>query len=70
MPALAQGCGGIKAAVYWDAVRKEAVLFVNKKNQKNFFNLGRCLVLAKPQRNRPSTKVFCFFFLKKNRFLP
>jgi hypothetical protein len=47
--------------------RRKAVLFVNKKNQKNFFILGHGLWPG--QRPCPrDIKVFCFFFSKKKRF--
>jgi hypothetical protein len=38
--------------------RKEAVLFLKKKNQKNFCPLARASHPARAQW----TKVFCFFF--------
>ena len=47
---------------------QKALLFVNKKNQKNFINLG----LSQWESHRPRitvTKIFWFFFLKKNCFL-
>jgi hypothetical protein len=61
--------------------KKQALLFVNKKKQKNFFNLVRgrlahlvhgflirrhFAILIQAPRTRV-TKVFWFFFSKKNR---
>jgi hypothetical protein len=40
---------------------KQAVLFLKKKNQKNFYPWARALQLARAK----GIKVFCFFFSKK-----
>jgi hypothetical protein len=45
---------------------KEAVLFVNKKNQKNFFNFPAWdLAATLPQPRAARQKFFWFFFFKK-----
>jgi hypothetical protein len=65
--------GGIK-----ERQEKEDLLFVNKKQQKNFFYLGLrgwavagllMLTQAVPLARSKSTKVFWFFCSKKNFFL-
>jgi hypothetical protein len=49
--------------VLWPEQRKKARLF--EKRSKNFRVLGRALLPANPMKS----KVFWFFFSKKNRFL-
>jgi len=62
---------------------KQEVLFLKKKNQKNFDYTGLVAVkpaslneeglfwsvLLSPPTAQNKTKVFCFFFSKKKRFL-
>jgi len=45
--------------------RKQALLFVNKKKQKNFINFS----FRRFSTVRSGAKVFWFFFSKKNLFL-
>jgi hypothetical protein len=53
---------------FWLKRRKQALLFVNKKKQKNFdfFDMSAAGV----SQARSGAKVFWFFFSKKNIFLP
>jgi hypothetical protein len=50
----------------WDKERKEALLFVNKKKQKNFIRFSAGLFQRRAKRSK---KVFWFFFSKKNFLL-
>jgi len=47
-------------------LRKEGLLFVNKKKQKNFYDPW---VVAMTVPTPPGAKVFCFFFSKKKLLL-
>ena len=50
---------------------KKAVLFVNKKNQKNFFKLGQCLRRCQRHMRRPGEqKFFGSFFQKRTAYFP
>jgi hypothetical protein len=46
---------------------KQALLFLKKKQQKNFCSPGRC-AWTMSGHAAPGAKVFWFFFSKKNRF--
>jgi hypothetical protein len=47
---------------------KQVRAFLKKSAAKNFFDAGLWAVTA-PQPMTQHTKVFCFFFSKKKRFL-